>query len=258
MNWFWRPKDKVNKRILLRIFLRTYFVGATFNTKGMQNVGFFHAMDPGLQALFGHNPLALKQARARYLKHYNSHPFWAPLLAGIFLSMEQKIAAGLLPAKVLPQLRLTTTYTLSALGDSFFGGSFLVMWSLIAMNFAVLGWYWPLALWIVFCFLALQLFRIYTFARGYAQGLSFLQQLKSWDLINWGQRIKIVNGVLLALFFVHIVPQGFFYLPLWATTACLLALASSWRTMDRLVIFIILGLAGLAVPWDMLCKWLPI
>lgn len=257
-NLFWRPKDNVDKRILLQIFLRTYFVGATFNTKGMQNIGFFYVMEPGLHALFGHDPLALKRARTRYLKHYNTHPFWTPLLAGIFFSMEQKIAAGLLPAKVLSELRLTTIYTLSALGDSFFGGSFLVMWSLLSVNLAALGWYWSLALWLIFCLLGLQIFKIYTFARGYAQGLSFLQRLKSWDLINWGQRIKMVNGVLLALFFVQITPQGFFWLPVWAIISCMLALASSRRTTDRLMILAILGLIGFVVPWEMIRSFLAI
>lgn len=248
----------MNKRILLQVFLRTYFVGATFNTKGMQNVGFFHAMEPGLKEFFGHDPLALKRARSRYLKHYNTHPFWTPLLAGIFLSMEQKIAAGLLPAKVLAELRLTTIYTLSALGDSFFGGSFLVMWSLLAVNLAALGWYWALALWLIFCLVGLQIFKIYTFARGYAQGLAFLHRLKSWDLINWGQRIKMVNGVLLAFLFVHIVPNELVWLPFWIILPCLLAWVSSRRTMDRLIVLVVLGLIGLAVPWEMIHQWLTI
>lgn len=37
----------MDTRILLRVFLRTYMVGATFNTKGMQNVGLAYVMDPG-------------------------------------------------------------------------------------------------------------------------------------------------------------------------------------------------------------------
>lgn len=246
----------MDKRTLLSIFLRTYFVGATFNTKGMQNVGFYQAMDPGLRVLFGHDPLALKRARARYLRHFNTHSFWTPLLAGIFLSMEEKIAAGLMPANVLSKLRLTTVYTLSAVGDSFFSGSFLIFWSLVAVNLATMGNLWPLVLWMILSLAALQGFKLYTFARGYAQGLSFLQQLKSWDLINWGQRIKMANGVLLALFFVRIAPQGVLWLPLGVALVSLLALVSSWRTTDRLLILVILGLLGFVVPWEMVLTFM--
>ena len=54
----------MDTRILLRIFLRTYMVGATFNTKGMQNVGLAYIMDPGLRALYAADPRALRRARS--------------------------------------------------------------------------------------------------------------------------------------------------------------------------------------------------
>lgn len=165
--------------------------------------------------------------------------------------MERKIALGLLPADVLPKLRSTTVYALSALGDSFFGGSFLVMWSLVGVNMAVAGWYFFLGLWCALCLVSLQAFKAYTFARGYAQGLAFLQRLKSWNLIDCGQRIKMVNGVLLALFFVQIVPDGLVWPSVWIVGVCLLALASSLRTVDRLLLLVVLGVAGLVVPWEL-------
>lgn len=237
-------------RTLLRIFLRTYLVGATFNTKGMQNVGLAYIMDPALQILFGHDPGALQRARGRYLKHYNTHPFWTPLLTGIFLSMEKKIAQGLLAPKVLPTLRSTTVYTLSALGDSFFGGSFLVTWSLVGVNLAVTGHLWLLGCWLAVCLAGLQIFKAYTFARGYAQGLAFLQRLKSWNLIDWGQRLKMVNGVLTAIFLLRVVPSGGFHQLAWALGACLLAAASSWHTRDRAMLLMVLFFCALLAPWD--------
>jgi len=240
----------VDTRILLRVFLRTYMVGATFNTKGMQNVGLAYVMDPGLRSLYGADPRALKRARGRYLKHYNTHPFWTPLLVGIFLSMEKKIALGMLPADILPKLRSTTVYTLSALGDSFFGGSFLVLWSLVGVNLAVAGCVGTLVAWICVCLCALQMFKMYTFARGYAQGLSFLQRLKSWDLINWGQRLKLANSVLVALFVLQIAPgQGLWTLA-WGAFAGLLALAAFARTRDRALLLAALVLGGLLAPWE--------
>jgi PTS system mannose-specific IID component len=240
----------VDTRVLLRVFLRTYMVGATFNTKGMQNVGLAYVMDPGLRALYAADPRALKRARGRYLKHYNTHPFWTPLLVGIFLSMEKKIALGMLPADILPKLRSTTVYTLSALGDSFFGGSFLVLWSLVGVNLAVAGWIGTLLAWMCFCLCALQLFKMYTFGRGYAQGLSFLQRLKSWDLINWGQRLKLVNSVLAALFVHQAAPgQGLWTLG-WGAFAGLLALGSFARTRDRALLLAALVLGGLLAPLE--------
>lgn len=242
----------MDTRVLLRVFLRTYMVGATFNTRGMQNVGLSYVMDPGLQAIHAADPRALKLARGRYLKHYNTHPFWTPLLAGIFLSMEKKIALGMVPADILPKLRATTVYTLSALGDSFFGGSFLVLWSLVGVNLAVAGWIGALFLWICLCLAGLQVFKMYTFARGYAQGLSFLQRLKSWNLIDWGGRLKLVNSVLAALFVLQVAPGGGLWPLAWGAGAGLLALAGFARTRDRAIFLAVLVLGGLAAPWGMI------
>lgn len=246
----------MDARVLLRVFLRTYLVGSTFNTKGMQNVGLSYIMEPGLRALHGNDRAALRKARNRYLKHYNTHPFWTPLVVGIFLSMETKIAAGLLPPDLLSKLRATTVYALSALGDSFFGGSFLVMWSLVGVNLAAREHLGMLAAWMVLCLIGLQVFKAYTFGRGYAQGLAFLQRLKSWNLIDWGTRIKWFNGLLLALFAVAILPGTGPWRLAWAVAAALAALGSVFRTRDRCVLLAVLAFLGLAFPWDRFPDWL--
>lgn len=245
----------MDARVLLRVFLRTYLVGSAFNTKGMQNVGLSYIMEPGLQALYRGDSPALRKARSRYLKHYNTHPFWTPLVVGIFLSMETKIAAGLLPPDLLSKLRATTVYALSALGDSFFGGSFLVMWSLIGANLAVRGHVFFLAAWMTLCLVGLHAFKAYTFGRGYAQGLAFLQRLKSWNLIDWGTRIKYFNGLLLAFFAVAILPGTGPWRLAWAGAACLAAAGSLLRIRDRCVLLAVLACLGLLTPWDRLLDW---
>jgi hypothetical protein len=164
--------------------------------------------------------------------------------------MEKKIALGMLPADILPKLRSTTVYTLSALGDSFFGGSFLVLWSLVGVNLAVAGRTGTLAAWICLCLGGLQLFKMYTFGRGYAQGLSFLQRLKSWNLIDWAQRLKLVNSVLVALFLLQAAPGGGLWTLAWAACAGLLALAGFLRVTDRSIVLAALVLGGLVTPWE--------
>lgn len=242
--------------VLLQVFLRTYLVGASFNTKGMQNIGLSYSMDPGLMAMYREDPKALRKARSRYLKHYNTHPFWTPLLVGIFLSMEHKIAHGLLPANILPKLRATTVYTLSALGDSFFGGSFLVFWSLVGANLVARAQLGLLVVWLLLCVLGLQAFKAYTFSRGYAQGLAFLQRLKSWNLIDVATRIKWCNGLLLALFVAHILPGTGAQSLAWAVALYLVAAASVFRTRDRCILLAILAFSGLFLPWEHVVGWL--
>ena len=114
----------MNTRVLFSVFFRTYLVGAAFNTKGLQNIGFSYVVDPGLRAIY--QGKKLQKARRRYLGLYNTHPFWTPMLTGIFLFLEQKIARDLIPVQAHVQLRSTLSYTLSAIGDSFLSGSFFI------------------------------------------------------------------------------------------------------------------------------------
>jgi PTS system mannose-specific IID component len=188
--------------VLLKCWLRTYLVGALFNDRGMQNIGISYAMEPGLKAIHA-DPVALGRARKRHLKHFNCHPFWTPLLVGIFLSLELDIARGHMPPDMLEKVKTTTVYTLSALGDSVFNGSILVMWVLATAGLVAAGHHNAAMALAAVLFTALQVFKLATLVAGFSEGFRFLTRLKRWNLINAGRRVKMVNGILLI---------GFWYL----------------------------------------------
>lgn len=234
----------------MKCLLRTWLVGAGFNTRGMQNIGLAYAIDPGLVALYD-DPEELRLARRRYAVHYNTHPFWTPLLVGIFLGMESKIARGLYPPDMLESVRSTTIYTLSAIGDSFFGGSVLVLWSLVTACLVVSGHGGFAVALGAAMFTALVLFKGATFLFGFREGLNVLHRLGRWNLINWGQRFKLVNAVLVVLFWALAWPGEivwYLWLPaafaLGATGAVLLASGVSREIVAALAVSAYLGL-----PW---------
>jgi len=192
----------------VRSFLRCYLSGAGFNTRGMQNLGLMFAMQPGLRAIHS-DPRQLKTAQKRYVRHYQSHPFWAPCLVGILLNTEKAIAAGNFPPKMLSKVKDTTAYTLSAIGDSVFAGSLLIFWALLSICLLLAGLPY-LAFAVGLSFLtALQVFRAYTFIGGLRHGFRFLEKLKRWDLINWGRRVKYANACLLTWLWTLIWPRPY-------------------------------------------------
>jgi PTS system mannose-specific IID component len=193
------------KKVLFHTFLRTYLVGSCFNTRGMQNVGLELCMDPGLRELYPDTG-ELQKARRRYVKLYNTHPYWTPLIVGVFLFLEQKIADGVMPASSLPKVKSTTVYTLSAIGDSLFSGSVMVFWSLMAVLLLLQGWHGAALFWGVTAWVGLQLFKVYTFCRGVSEGIGVLQRLRSWNLMLWSRRIKLANGLLVAGLWVELFP----------------------------------------------------
>jgi len=192
----------------VRSFMRCYLTGTGFNTRGMQNIGLMYAMQPGLHAIHPGRK-EYRAALKRYARHYQSHPFWAPCMVAILLHVEAAIASGHFPSKMLPKIKDTTSYTLSAIGDSVFAGSMLIFWALSSINLLLAGYDMLAFVLGLGMFLALQIFRAYTFAAGIRQGFKFLQRLKQWDLINWGRRVKYANAGLLIWIWVQLWPKPY-------------------------------------------------
>ncbi len=192
---------------LMLVFLRTYLVGAAFNMRGLQNVGFMYVMDPGLAAIHG-DAAELRKARNRYARHYNCHPYWTPLVAGMLLHAEAEIAGGRLSPATLGTIKDTAVNTLSALGDSLFGGTLLVTWALAMAVMFANGWSEAALAVSLALFAGLQVFKLCTFIAGVRYGLSALFWLRRWDLINWADRMKMINALLLLLFLIVCVPEG--------------------------------------------------
>lgn len=191
----------------VRSFLRCYLAGASFNSRGMQSISLAFAMQPGLEAIHK-DPRELRMARKRYVRHYQSHPFWMPCLVGIFLNAEKAIASGSFPPGMLQKVKDTTAYTLSAIGDSVFAGSLLIFWALATVCLLLSGLVWlPFILGLAL-FIGLQAFRAHTFRLGLREGFRVLEKLRRWDLINWGGRIKVANALLLVWLWSIIWPMS--------------------------------------------------
>ncbi|MFW5733578.1 MAG: PTS system mannose/fructose/sorbose family transporter subunit IID [Oceanidesulfovibrio sp.] len=237
-------------RPLMASFLRTYLVGAAFNTRGMQNVGLVFAMEPGLEVIYP-DPKARETARRRYLSHYNTHLFWTPLLVGVFLSLEDKISRGLFPPNVLESVKDTTVYTLSAIGDSVLSGSLLVFWSLSTAVLVAAGAGWAALVWGALWFTALQIFKLLTFLMGYKEGLRLISRLRQLDLINWGRRLKVLNAFTLTLLLYLLWPEE--KTPVqWLAGALALGLFAwlvSRRHVSRELLAVLLLVVWWFTPW---------
>ncbi|SKA90302.1 PTS system, mannose-specific IID component [Paucidesulfovibrio gracilis DSM 16080] len=237
-------------RELIKCYLRCYFAGACFNARGYYSVGLAYAMDPGL-AVIHRDPDALREARQRYVGHFNTHLFWLPCLVAIFLSAERHVASGHMPARMIERLKDTAAYTLSGIGDSVFAGSLLIFWALSSICLLLAGHFLlPLLLGIGF-FLGLQCFRIYTFWAGHRLGLAFLERLRRWDLINWGQRIKLLNGGLLLGIWILAWPRPMLWTA-WTGVALSMALFARglhYRNIPREIVLVAFLAAMWGLPW---------
>jgi PTS system mannose-specific IID component len=184
--------------LLLRCFLRSYCSTACYNPRGLQSVGFIYAIEPALAALYGPGE-ELKAARWRYVRHFNSHPFWMPLLLGVFLRVEADIAQKRVQPALLDNVKDATSNTLSAIGDSLFRGSAMITWALAAGCLVLYGSPVAAMFLTLGLFFLVHLLRFACFITGLRMGLACLRLVGRFQLINWAGRIKYLNAFLLAL-----------------------------------------------------------
>lgn len=239
--------ETVSPGLLFRCFLRSYMVNAAHNPCGLQNIGFIYAIDPALEFLYGSGE-RLAEARMRYARHHNCHPFFTPMLLGVLLRLESGIANGVLPAPTLEGLKDATANSLSSIGDSLFNATLLVTWALAA-SCLVLAGLPEQALWFtISSFALLQFFRLLSCALGFRMGLEALFLLRRLDLINWCDRLKYVNAVLLGLFLWLALPGA--PVLLWAGVALYLLLML-WlvgrRHIPRVFVALVLITAAVAL-----------
>jgi len=140
---------RIPRIVLFRVFLRSLLLQASWNPKGMQNLGLAYALYPALEVLYPERT-ALQAAVQRHLAFFNTHPYSAAAILGGVLYHERRIAAGQEPPSQAVAFKAALMGPLAALGDGFFWLSLKPAAG--ALSAALVPW---LGLWAVLLFLVL-------------------------------------------------------------------------------------------------------
>lgn len=187
------------RKTIRRCFLRSSMLNSVYNARGLQSVGFLYSVLPGLRELYPDDE-AFAQSCARYSRHFNCHVIWAPLLCGAFLHAERHIASGLVSPDMIEKFKETTLNSLSAVGDSFVSGSLVVSLMLLLSCLVMLENTQVIWIFLAVLLLLALLLKAVTFFFGLARGFTVLRHIRRLNLINKGDYLKILNGILLAAF----------------------------------------------------------
>jgi PTS system mannose-specific IID component len=110
---------RLSKGALVRMFWRSLFLQASWNPRGMQNLGFAYAMGPALEELYP-EPSARARATERHLEFFNCQPYMAAAILGGAARVEERVAAGEAEPSDVSQFKTTLGPPFAALGDGFF------------------------------------------------------------------------------------------------------------------------------------------
>ncbi len=182
---------------LARVFFRSLFLQATWNRRGMQNLGFAYAIEPALRALYPERA-RLEQALRRHLGFFNCHPYMAAAILGGAIHHEERVAAGLEPPEAPANYKQTLQGPLAAIGDGFF-------WTALRPFFGALGAVLALVPWLglpavvaviaVYNLIHLTL-RIALFRAGHARGDALVPLLARLALPVLADRLRTGGAAL--------------------------------------------------------------
>ncbi len=185
----------VPRRTLARVFLRSLFLQATWNRRGMQNLGFAYAIEPALRALYP-DPQRHEDALRRHLGFFNCHPYMAAAILGGAIHHEERVAAGIEQPDAPQNYKQTLQGPLAAIGDGFF-------WTALRPFFGALGAVGALALgfpavWaVVIVYNAIHVsLRIALFRAGYRRGDALVQLLARLSLPLVADRLRTAGAAL--------------------------------------------------------------
>jgi len=179
---------------LARVFLRSLLLQASWNRRGMQNLGVVYALWPALEHLYP-DPSERVRAATRHLAFFNTHPYLASAILGGTLFHEERVARGEEPPEAVEGFKNALMGPFAAVGDSFFWLSLRPFAGMVAALLA--PW---IGLWAVLAFLALYNvphvgFRLSLFLDGYRRGDRVVERVARAALPKWGARLRSLSAV---------------------------------------------------------------
>jgi len=120
-----------------RIFIRSLLVQSSWNFAGMQNLGFFFMTWPDLARRRLPAP-ELTDAGSRRLRNFNTHPYFAGLVAAAVIRHEQSGATD----EGVEGLKRSLMCALGAIGDEFFWATLRPFAAVVALPAALAGAVW--------------------------------------------------------------------------------------------------------------------
>ncbi len=111
------------RKVLRRVFVRSFLLQALWSYKGMQNIGFLYTIKPVLDFLWKDEEKR-KDAYLRHLDFFNTHPYCASYIFGIIAKYEKEFSEGKpsISAKKIVNTKKILGGPVAAFGDSMIWG----------------------------------------------------------------------------------------------------------------------------------------
>lgn len=129
-----RPAEKLDKKTLNRMVMRSFNLQASFNYERMQAGGWLYSILPGLKKIHKDKD-DLSASMTHNLEFFNTHPFLVTFVMGIILSLEQ----NKVDIPTIRAVRVAAMGPLGGIGDALFWFTLVPITAGIASQMALDG-----------------------------------------------------------------------------------------------------------------------
>ena len=190
----------------LRMYLRSFLLQASWNFEKIQNLGFFYLMLPGLRNIYGDEIPA--DVCLRHSAYFNTHPYFASLVAGTTLRLESLSIAGEEPVVDAETYKKMVMAPLAAMGDALFWGGVRPLAALVGLLIASQGSLWAPVIFLLLFNLPHLLFRGAGLVLGYFQELRAIETIQKLRLPDLAIRLKESTTVLIGVLCAYLSFKG--------------------------------------------------
>lgn len=182
----------IGKLDLLKVFLRSFLIQASWSYDRMQSLGFAYAIQPVLRRLYPDQ----EEYRSRldlHMEYFNTQPYLAAFILGATARKELERASDRDREADIPWLKSALMAPLGALGDSFFWGALMPLAAVIAVAVLMTGGRWaPLLFLVLFNSWHLGL-RAGVFVWGYQSGGDAVALMARYNFTKMAKLFKAVS-----------------------------------------------------------------
>ncbi len=166
---------------LFQVAFRSFFLQASWNYRGMMNVGALHALKPALDQIHPPGP-ARKAAYTRHLEYFNTNPYLSTIVLGVIIALEERLSRGEIKEDIIQDTREGLMTACAAVGDGFFWDSWRPFVAAVAIVLAFANVFFTPLLFVGLYNLPHLYFRFKGVFWGYRMGTDVIRLLKRFEL----------------------------------------------------------------------------
>jgi PTS system mannose-specific IID component len=172
------------KKVLKSMFLRSHLTFLTFNMTKMEANGFTLTMAPAVEAIYGDDKAAKKEAYQRHQNFFNTHAVAFAFIAGLTYAMEQEHKKGNVPGETINSIKAALMGPTAGMFDSIFFNCLRVIAAGIAIGLMSTGNAIGIPIFILMYGVLQSVLKYMLLNIGYTYGTSFIESVFQSGLIS--------------------------------------------------------------------------